>query len=253
MRVFAISALLIFLPVFFVNTVLWVGMAVIPVIRLQNVSKTYALGKERLHAVRGASFDIAKGELVAVVGPSGSGKTTLMHMIGGLLKPDAGRIVIHGQECQQMSDATLSHFRNVHIGFIFQNFSLIPGYSALENVNVPLIVAGLPPKARNKRARHYLEIVGLSKHIKQKTEQLSGGQRQRVAIARALATQPSIIIADEPTGSLDSARGSEIFAILQHLAHSQNMTVVMVTHDTALAAKADRAIHLLDGRVQGGA
>ena len=226
-------------------------MATIPAIRLQNVSKTYVVGKEKLHAVQGVTFDIAKGELVAIVGPSGSGKTTLMHMIGGLLRPDHGQIIMHGQECQRMTDATLSHFRNTHIGFIFQNFSLIPGYSALENVSVPLIVAGLPLRVRTKRARHYLEIVGLSGQIKQKTEQLSGGQRQRVAIARALAMQPNIVIADEPTGSLDSARGHEIFAILQQLARSQNMTVVMVTHDSKLAGMADRSIHLLDGCVQG--
>lgn len=218
-------------------------------IMLRAVSKTYKVGRETLHAVRDASFDVMAGELVAIVGPSGSGKTTLTHMVGGLLKPNNGRITIDGTEVTRLSDRKLSAFRNKHIGFIFQNFSLLPGYSALENVCVPLIVAGLSPAERKRRAVHYLSLVGLEQHMRHKAEELSGGQRQRVAIARALAMQPSIVIADEPTGSLDSARGHEIMAMLQHLAHKQNMSVIMVTHDLQLASQADRRIHILDGHV----
>lgn len=218
-------------------------------ISLRAVSKSYKVGREPLHAVRDASFDVAKGELVAIVGPSGSGKTTLTHMVGGLLKPDTGRITVGGTELTRLSDRKLSKFRNEHIGFIFQNFSLLPGYSALENVCVPLIVAGLSPGERKRRAMHYLALVGLAQQTRQKAEELSGGQRQRVAIARALAMHPSMVIADEPTGSLDSARGHEIMNVLTHLAHEQHMSVIMVTHDLQLAAQADRQIHILDGHV----
>jgi putative ABC transport system ATP-binding protein len=218
-------------------------------IMLRAVSKTYKVGREPLHAVRDASFDVAQGELVAIIGPSGSGKTTLTHMLGGLLKPDSGRIAIAGTELSRLSDRKLSRFRNKHIGFIFQNFSLLPGYSALENVCVPLIVAGLSPAERKRRATHYLALMGLQQQMHQKAEELSGGQRQRVAIARALAMHPSVVIADEPTGSLDSARGHEIMNILTHLAHEQNMSVIMVTHDLQLAAQADRQIHILDGTI----
>lgn len=218
-------------------------------IQLRAVSKNYKVGRETLHAVRDASFDIATGELVAIVGPSGSGKTTLTHMMGGLLKPDSGHITIGGTEATGLSDRKLSKLRNKHIGFIFQNFSLLPGYSALENVCVPLIVAGLSPAERKRRAMHYLSLVGLEQQTRQKAEELSGGQRQRVAIARALAMHPSVIIADEPTGSLDSARGHEIMNMLTHLAHQQNMSVVMVTHDLQLASQADRQVHILDGHV----
>lgn len=218
-------------------------------ITLRAVSKTYKVGRETLHAVRDASFAVAAGELVAIVGPSGSGKTTLTHMVGGLLKPDSGRITIGGTEVTKLRDRALSTFRNKHIGFIFQNFSLLPGYSALENVCVPLIVAGLSHAERKRRAMHYLSLVGLEQQTRQKAEELSGGQRQRVAIARALAMHPSVIIADEPTGSLDSARGHEIMNMLTHLAHKQNMSVIMVTHDLQLATQADRQIHILDGHV----
>ncbi len=200
-----------------------------------------------MHAVQSASFVLGAGELVAIVGPSGSGKTTLSQMLGGLLKPDDGQIVVDGKVVDHMRDKALSRYRNKHVGFIFQNFSLVPGYSALENVCIPLIVAGVAPAERKRRAMRYLQLLGLEKQFKQKVEQLSGGQRQRVAIARALVTEPKLIIADEPTGQLDSARGKEIMQILLRLAHSQQLTVVMVTHDTALAAQADRQLHMRDG------
>lgn len=219
-------------------------------VSVQGVAKTYKVGREKLHAVADVSFDVNAGELVAIVGPSGSGKTSLTHMIGGLMKVDAGTIIIDGTDITRLRDRALSTFRNKHIGFIFQNYSLLPGYSALENVCLPLIVAGLSPRERKRRGTHYLELVGLGKQINQKTEQLSGGQRQRVAIARALAMQPKLVIADEPTGALDSARGHEIMNILEHLAHVQNMAVIMVTHDANLAAKADRRIHMFDGAMR---
>lgn len=218
-------------------------------VTLRKVSKTYKLGREKLHAVQDATFSVGVGSLVAIVGPSGSGKTTLTHMIGGLLKPDAGSIIVGGVDVARLGDRKLSRYRNVHVGFIFQNFSLVPGYSALENVCLPLIVAGVTPAERTRRAQHYLELVGLKSQAQQKAEQLSGGQRQRVAIARALTMQPSLIIADEPTGSLDSARGNEVMTILQHLAHTQKITVIMVTHDLALAARADHQVHILDGKI----
>lgn len=224
-------------------------MSKVAAVQLKDVSKTYKVGREKLHAVQGATFAIEKGKLVAIIGPSGSGKTTLTHMIGGLLKPDSGSISMYGIELTKMRDRALSKFRNKHIGYIFQNFSLLPSYSALENVSVPLIVAGLSPRERKRRAQHYLDIVGLQKQAKQKAEQLSGGQRQRVAIARALAMHPKVVIADEPTGSLDSARGLEIMDILEFLAHQQDMTVLMVTHDTNLAARADQRIHIFDGNI----
>jgi putative ABC transport system ATP-binding protein len=219
-------------------------------VQLTDVTKTYRVGREKLYAVQGASLKVAAGELLAIVGPSGSGKTTLTHMIGGLLKPTAGTIVIGGTDITRLRDRALSTFRNKHIGFIFQNYSLLPGYTALENVCLPLIVAGVSPAERKRRAAAYLELVGLGKQMAQKADQLSGGQRQRVAIARALAMQPKIVIADEPTGSLDSARGHEIMNILEHLAHIQEMAVIMVTHDLTLAAKADRQVRMLDGAIQ---
>lgn len=218
-----------------------------PVIQVTDLSKTYKLGREKVHAVHAASFALHAGELVAIVGPSGSGKTTLSQMLGGLLKPDSGQIIVDGAEVVRLRDKALSQYRNKHVGFIFQNFSLVPGYSALENVCVPLIVAGIVPRERKRRATRYLQLLGLEKHLKQKVEQLSGGQRQRMAIARALVSEPRLIIADEPTGQLDSARGKEIMQVLLRLAHSQQLTVVMVTHDTTLAAQADRQLHMRDG------
>lgn len=220
-----------------------------PVIEVTDLSKTYKLGREKVHAVQSADFVLHAGELVAIVGPSGSGKTTLSQMLGGLLRPDGGKIMVNGTEVDHMRDKTLSRYRNKYVGFIFQNFSLVPGYSALENVCIPLIVAGLKPRERKRRATRYLQLLGLEKQIKQKVEQLSGGQRQRVAIARALVTEPKLVIADEPTGQLDSARGKEIMQILLQLAHKQQLTVVMVTHDTTLAAQADRQLHMHDGIV----
>jgi putative ABC transport system ATP-binding protein len=214
---------------------------------LTNVSKTFRLGRSKIQAVRDVSLRIKRGELLAIVGPSGSGKTTLAHIIGGLSRPDAGEVRANGQQLRTRSDRALSRYRNQHAGFVFQSFGLLPHYTALENVAIPLIVDGVSRRERKKRALKYLHLVGLEEQAKQRAETLSGGQRQRVSIARALVQHPDIIIADEPTGSLDSAHGEEIMKILEHLSHQQGITVVFVNHDNALAARADRIVQMRDG------
>lgn len=216
---------------------------------LEHVSKTFRLGRSKIAAVQDVSLRISKGELLAVVGPSGSGKTTLAHIIGGLTKPDDGEVRVNGQQLRSRSDRALSKYRNQHAGFVFQSFGLLPHYTALENVTIPLIIAGVGRRERKKRALKYLQMVGLEEQAKQRAETLSGGQRQRVSIARALVQHPELIIADEPTGSLDSAHGHEIMNILEHLSHKQGITVVFVTHDTALAQRADRIVHMRDGKL----
>jgi putative ABC transport system ATP-binding protein len=214
---------------------------------LSNVSKTFRLGRSKIHAVRDVSLRIKKGELLAIVGPSGSGKTTLAHIIGGLAKPDSGEVRANGQQLRSRSDRALSAYRNQHAGFVFQAFGLLPHYTALENVTMPLIVAGVSRRERKKRGLKYLAMLGLEAQAKQRADTLSGGQRQRVSIARALVQHPEIIIADEPTGSLDSAHGQQIIAILEHLSGKQHITVVFVTHDEALAQHADRIVQMRDG------
>jgi putative ABC transport system ATP-binding protein len=221
-------------------------------IELHAVTKQYKRGRELVAALSNIDLRIHRGELVAIVGPSGAGKTTLSHIIGGLTTPDKGHVTVDGKELSKRSDRSLSRYRNTTVGFIFQSFSLISGYSALENVMIPLIVAGVSPRERKKIATYYLDMVGLSKQIKQPVEQLSGGQRQRVSIARALAHKPKIIIADEPTGSLDSARGQEIMQVLELLSKQERITVIMVTHDEQLARRADRVIHIVDGAIAEG-
>lgn len=220
-----------------------------PSILLSHVSKSFRLGRSRIHAVQDVSLRIAKGELLAITGPSGSGKTTLAHIIGGLSRPDSGEVQIAGTPLRR-SDRALSAYRNQHIGFVFQTFGLLSHYTALENVAIPLVVAGIRRRERRERGLHYLRMVGLEDKARQRIEALSGGQRQRVSIARALVHNPQIIIADEPTGSLDSANGQEIMRILEHLSREQGITVVFVTHDAALAARADRVIRMQDGRLQ---
>lgn len=219
-------------------------------IQIDGISKKYHRGHETITAVHDVSLSISKGELLAIVGPSGSGKTTLTHIIGGLTRPSVGTIEVRGRSLRGRSDKALSEYRNAEVGFIFQNFSLLPYYSALENVMIPLIVAkNISPKKRRERATQYLRLVGLEKRMNQRADELSGGERQRVSIARALVNNPSIIIADEPTGSLDSVRGNEIMTILQNLSHKKGITVLMVTHDEVLAARADRIIHIHDGKI----
>lgn len=221
-------------------------------IRVDGVAKTYKRGHEAIAALQGVNLTIRRGELLAIVGPSGSGKTTLTHIIGGLITPSEGAVVVDGRKLSRRSDRALSKYRNATVGFIFQNFSLLPYYTALENVTIPLIIAGQRRRTRQQLAKEYLALVGLEKQANQRADELSGGERQRVSIARALVRRPRIIIADEPTGNLDSARGQEIMNVLEKLSRRQHITVLMVTHDEALAARADRIIHLRDGRTTGG-
>lgn len=219
-------------------------------IQVEAVSKTYKRGHETITALHSATLAINRGELLAIVGPSGAGKTTLTHIIGGLITPDTGNVTIDGKPLSTQSDKALSAYRNRTVGFIFQNFSLLPHYTALENVAMPLAVAGVPFRERASIAKRYLTLVGLEKQANQRANELSGGERQRVSIARALVNEPSIIIADEPTGSLDSRRGQEIMTILETLSHQRNLAVLMVTHDPSLAARADRIIHISDGEIK---
>jgi putative ABC transport system ATP-binding protein len=218
-------------------------------IQVEGVSKTYRRGHEAIAAVEQISLDIYKGELLAIVGPSGSGKTTLTHIIGGLITPDEGSVAIAGRTLKKRSDKDLSEYRNSKVGFVFQNFNLISHYTAIENVAIPLIVAKVAASERRRLTKQYLKLVGLEKRMNQRASELSGGERQRVSIARALVNKPQILITDEPTGSLDSVRGNEVMRILETLSHKQGITVLMVTHDEALAERADRIIHIRDGHI----
>lgn len=221
------------------------------VISLKNVTKTYRLGDETLHALDTVDCTVETGEFVAITGPSGSGKSTLANIIGGLDRPTSGSVVIDGQDLSEVRDRQLSDYRNRHIGFVFQSFNLQGSQTALENVMLPLVFARMKPAERKARAKECLEAVGLGDRLKHKPSQLSGGQRQRVAIARALAVRPSIILADEPTGNLDSARGEEIMKLLKDL-NKQGITLVVITHDMAIARQADRIIQMKDGKVTRG-
>lgn len=218
-------------------------------IELRNITKTYYIGRKGVDVVRNVTLAINAGELLAIVGPSGSGKTTLTHIMGGLTKPSAGDVFFKGEKLPYKNDKTMSAYRNRKIGFVFQNYSLLPHYTALENVMMPLIVASIASKKRREAATRYLSLVGLEKFAAQRSNQLSGGQRQRVGIARALAMQPEIIIADEPTGNLDTKSGEEIMKILEALCHKKNIAVVMVTHNNDLARRADRVVRIVDGTV----
>lgn len=219
------------------------------IIRVRNVSKKYGSGGSATIALADVSLDIYRGELIAIIGPSGSGKTTLSHIIGGLTTPDRGSVALKDGDLKKQSDRALAAYRNKKVGFVFQNFSLIPHYSVLENIVMPLVVEGTSPAERTMRAKRLLQMVGLEKRMDKRTDTLSGGEKQRASIARALINQPEIIIADEPTGSLDSRRGLEIMAILEKLAHDEDVAVLMVTHDLELAKRADRHIQLRDGKI----
>jgi putative ABC transport system ATP-binding protein len=218
-------------------------------IELHNVTKTYKLGDEVLNALDGLSVNIQAGEFVAITGPSGSGKTTLANIIGGLDRPNSGTVHVDGQDLSKVRDKVLSDYRNKHVGFVFQSFNLQGNQTALENVMLPLVFARMGSGERKKRAKECLQAVGLGDRMKHKPSQLSGGQRQRVAIARALAGKPSLIIADEPTGNLDSARGEEIMKLLRSL-NKQGITLLIITHDQKIAGQADRIIHIQDGKIK---
>lgn len=219
-----------------------------PVVELKNVTKTYRLGDETLNALENVSFKVNAGEFIAITGPSGSGKSTLANIIGGLDHPNDGSVVVDGNELAHIHDSKLSEYRNAHIGFVFQSFNLQGTNTALENVMLPLIFSGMKNKARKARAKECLEAVGLGDRLNHKPSQLSGGQRQRVAVARALAGTPKIIIADEPTGNLDSAKGEEIIDLLKGL-NKQGITLLIITHDMNVARQAHRIVEIHDGKL----
>jgi putative ABC transport system ATP-binding protein len=218
------------------------------IIEIKNVVRTYKLGDEILNALDTVSFSVQAGEFVAITGPSGSGKSTLANIIGGLDRPNSGTISVDGNDLSRTRDNKLSDYRNHHIGFVFQSFNLQGNNTALENVMLPLVFARMKNKDRRTRAKECLEAVGLGDRLKHKPSQLSGGQRQRVAIARALATKPSIIIADEPTGNLDSAKGEEIMKLLKDL-NRDGITLLIITHDMTIAREAHRIVEIRDGKI----
>lgn len=217
-------------------------------IELHNITKTYKLGDETLNALDNISLTIQDGDFVAITGASGSGKTTLANIIGGLDKPTSGSVVVDGHDLSDLNDRKLSDYRNHHIGYVFQSFNLQGTQTALENVMMPLIFSKIKPKERKARATECLQAVGLGERLKHHPSQLSGGQRQRVAIARALVVKPSVIIADEPTGNLDSQRGEEIMELLKEL-NKQGISLIIITHDVNVARQAKRTIHIRDGRL----
>jgi putative ABC transport system ATP-binding protein len=219
------------------------------VIRTYDLWKTYIMGDQRIHAVSGVDIEIKRGEYVAIMGPSGSGKSTLMNLIGCLDTPTSGQYYINGNLVSEMSDDELARIRNKEVGFVFQTFNLLARATALHNVELPLIYAGLPAAARIEKAKEALRAVDLEARMSHKPNELSGGQRQRVAIARALVNHPSILLADEPTGALDTATGNEIMGLFEML-YEQGNTIVLVTHEHDIAMHAHRIIHIRDGKVE---
>lgn len=222
--------------------------SVAPVIQATGIAKRYTMDGVEVRALAAADIEIGSGEMVAIIGPSGSGKSTLMHILGLLDRPTDGRIVVEGEDTAGLRDDELSELRNRRIGFVFQAFNLLAKTTALANVELPLIYAGVRSSERTRRAREALERVGLGERLHHFPSQLSGGQQQRVAVARALVNRPSIVLADEPTGNLDSRAGVEVMAMLQEL-HAQGITVVLVTHDNEVARHAERIVQIRDGRV----
>ncbi len=217
-------------------------------IRLENVTKVYQMGKTEVHALRGISLAIEKNEYISIMGPSGSGKSTLLNILGMLDVSTGGDYLFRGTNVSELSDSKLAEVRNREVGFVFQTFNLLPRATALGNVELPLIYAGIHRKERRERAKEVLDEVGLADRMNHRPNELSGGQRQRVAIARALVTKPGIILADEPTGNLDSKTGEEIMALLDELSEIGH-TIILVTHERFIADHADRNVELLDGRI----
>jgi putative ABC transport system ATP-binding protein len=220
-----------------------------PLIETRDLWKTYVMGDEEIHALRGVSITIERGEYVAIMGPSGSGKSTLMNLIGCLDTPSRGSYLLNNKEVASMNDDELARIRNEEIGFVFQTFNLLPRATALHNVELPLVYGGVSGKERQDRARLALEKVELTSRASHRPNEMSGGQRQRVAIARALVNDPSILLADEPTGNLDSKTGNEIMGVFARL-HEGGNTIVLVTHEPEIAAYAHRSIHIRDGQVE---
>jgi putative ABC transport system ATP-binding protein len=219
------------------------------VIDIENITKVYVMGEETVHALRGVSLQIRRNEYIAIMGPSGSGKSTLMNMLGCLDTPSSGRYFFNGKDVSVMDDDELAAIRNREIGFVFQTFNLLPRSTSLRNVELPLIYAGLDPETREEKAAKALRDVGLGDRLQHKPNELSGGQRQRVAIARALVNDPSIILADEPTGNLDSKTGEEIMQLLENLYQNGN-TIILVTHEPDIARHARRTVFLRDGLIE---
>ena len=220
-----------------------------PIIRLEDVSRIYDTGKVQVPALLDVDLQVADGEFLAIVGPSGSGKSTMMNILGCLDRPTSGRYVLDGQPVDELSDDGLAFVRSRSIGFVFQSYNLLPRTSALENVAAPLMYQGVPRKERFERAQVVLERLGLGDRLHHVPSELSGGQQQRVGIARALVTEPAMILADEPTGNLDSHSGAEVLELFKDL-HALGRTVVLITHDVDVAEAADRAVHIRDGRLQ---
>jgi putative ABC transport system ATP-binding protein len=217
-------------------------------IEMREIRKVYSTGRVEVEALRGIDLDVADNEYLAIVGPSGSGKSTLMNILGCLDTPSSGEYVLAGESVAGLDRNRLAEIRNRHVGFVFQNFNLLPYASALENVELPLLFAGLPARQRAERAAAMLEKVGLADRMDHKPTELSGGQMQRVAIARALVNRPAMVLADEPTGNLDSSSGTGIVALFQEL-HAAGQTIVMITHDAAVAKQASRVVQIRDGLI----
>lgn len=220
------------------------------IIQLENITKIYKIGETEVEALRGISYTIRQGNLIAIIGSSGSGKSTLMNLIGCLDKPTTGKYFLEGQEISTYNKNQLAHIRNKKIGFVFQNFSLLSRTTALENTELPLLYSNVPVKRAKERALNALAIVGLERRELHRTNQLSGGEMQRVAIARALVNDPTLLLADEPTGNLDTKTGKEIIEIFKKLNKEKNITIILVTHDPDIAEIAHKRIHLRDGRAE---
>ena len=219
------------------------------VVRLDNVVKTYSMGESEVHALRGISFEIAQGEFLSIMGPSGSGKSTCMNMIGCLDRPTSGIVEINGKETAKMTEKELAVLRNQTVGFVFQQYHLIPSMNVLENVMLPLKYQKVEKSERVERAKKALEAVGLGDRLKHRPHELSGGQKQRVAIARAMITEPKILLADEPTGALDSSTGKQVMELFKTINREKGTTVIIVTHDPGIGASTQRCIKILDGQV----
>ena len=219
-------------------------------VQLENVVKTYSVGDSEVHALRGISFSIAQGEFVSIMGPSGSGKSTCMNMIGCLDRPSSGSVIINGREISGMNEKELAVLRNCTIGFIFQQYHLITSMNVLENVMLPLKYQRVDRQERIRRAEAALEAVGLSQRLKHRPHELSGGQKQRVAIARAMVTKPKILLADEPTGALDSETGQQVMETFRQINKERGTTVIIVTHDPRIGESTKRCIRILDGRIE---